>query len=73
MTLALEGSMRERRRFRKVLALSFLAITSLYLCFGAAGYLAYGDKTRDIITLNLPSDWSTIAVKMGSLDSVDIE
>ncbi|KAL5999492.1 hypothetical protein ACLOJK_037777 [Asimina triloba] len=63
MTLALEGSMRERRRFRKVLALSFLAITSLYLCFGAAGYLAYGDKTRDIITLNLPSDWSAIAVK----------
>ncbi|KAL5984727.1 hypothetical protein ACLOJK_041349 [Asimina triloba] len=73
MTLALEGSMRERRRFRKVLALSFLAITSLYLCFGAAGYLAYGDKTRDIITLNLPSEWSAIAVKMGSLDSVDIE
>ncbi|KAL5984730.1 hypothetical protein ACLOJK_041352 [Asimina triloba] len=71
MTLALEGSMRERRRFRKVLALSFLAITSLYLCFGAAGYLAYGDKTRDIITLNLPSDWSAIAVKAGGVWDVE--
>ena len=29
-----------------------------------AGYAAFGEHTRDIITLNLPEDWSTVAVKL---------
>lgn len=29
-----------------------------------AGYAAFGEHTRDIITLNLPEDWSTVAVKI---------
>ena len=28
------------------------------------GYAAFGEETRDIITLNLPQDWTTIAVKL---------
>ncbi|XP_020111114.1 amino acid transporter ANT1 isoform X2 [Ananas comosus] len=63
MTLALEASMAERRKFRWVLAQAFLGITFAYICFGIFGYLAYGDETRDIITLNLPNNWSAAAVK----------
>ena len=28
------------------------------------GYAAFGEETRDIITLNLPQDWTTVAVKL---------
>ena len=31
------------------------------------GYAAFGEDTKDIITLNLPADWSTTLVKVGSL------
>lgn len=64
MTLALEGSMRERGRFKKVLLVALFAVTTVYLCFGVLGFLAYGDETRDSVTLNLPNDWSAIAVKV---------
>ncbi|XP_043707913.1 amino acid transporter ANT1-like [Telopea speciosissima] len=65
MTLALESSMSERRKFPWVLAMAFSGITVVYVLFGFFGYLAYGDQTRDIITLNLPNDWSATAVKIG--------
>lgn len=64
MTLALESSMAERGKFRRVLSLAFLGITLAYICFGIFGYLAYGDETKDIITLNLPNNWSAITVKV---------
>lgn len=28
------------------------------------GYAAFGEETKDIITLNLPHDWTTVAVKL---------
>ncbi|PKU81566.1 amino acid transporter ANT1-like [Dendrobium catenatum] len=65
MTLPLEASMADRRKFRWVLLVAFMAITTVYISFGIFGYLAYGDETKDIITLNLPNDWSAIAVKVG--------
>ncbi|PAN44327.1 hypothetical protein PAHAL_9G034800 [Panicum hallii] len=64
MTLALEASMSDRSRFRPVLLQAIAGVTVVYVCFGACGYLAYGDATKDIITLNLPSNWSTAAVKV---------
>ncbi|XP_028550051.1 amino acid transporter ANT1 isoform X2 [Dendrobium catenatum] len=64
MTLALEASMADRRKFRWVLLLAFITITLVYISFGIFGYLAYGDETKDIITLNLPNDWSAITVKV---------
>ncbi|XP_066333719.1 amino acid transporter ANT1-like [Miscanthus floridulus] len=64
MTLALEASMADRSRFRSVLLQAIAGVTAVYVCFGACGYLAYGDATKDIITLNLPSTWSTTAVKV---------
>ncbi|OMO51890.1 Amino acid transporter, transmembrane [Corchorus capsularis] len=65
MTLALEASMKEPRTFPKVLAMAFTWITLVYVSFGIFGYMAYGDETKDIITLNLPNDWTAIAVQIG--------
>ncbi|XP_039042244.1 amino acid transporter ANT1-like isoform X2 [Hibiscus syriacus] len=65
MTLALEQSMRERKTFPKVLAISFAWIIVVYILFGTFGYIAYGDDTKDVITLNLPNDWTAIAVQIG--------
>ncbi|CAH2065825.1 unnamed protein product [Thlaspi arvense] len=62
MTLALEGSMRERQAFPKLLAKVLVGITFVYVLFGFCGYMAYGDETKDIITLNLPKNWSAIAI-----------
>ncbi|CAH8359920.1 unnamed protein product [Eruca vesicaria subsp. sativa] len=65
MTLALEGSMREREAFPKLLGKVLAGITFVYMLFGFCGYMAYGDETKDIITLNLPNNWSAIAVQIG--------
>lgn len=65
MTLSLEASMKERRTFPKLLAMIFSGIAILYVLFGMSGYLAYGDETRDIITLNLPQNWTTTLVQIG--------
>lgn len=64
MTLALESSMKDKAAFPRVLAQAFVGITIVYVLFGFSGYMAYGDDTRDIITLNLPNTWSTKAVQV---------
>lgn len=64
MTLSLEASMRDRGGFPSLLAKAFTGITLVYVLFGFSGYMAYGDETKDIITLNLPHNWSTIAVQV---------
>lgn len=64
MTLALENSMRDRAKFPRLLAQTFGGITLVYILFGFSGYMAYGDETRDIVTLNLPRNWSSIAVQV---------
>ncbi|KAF8075581.1 hypothetical protein N665_1079s0006 [Sinapis alba] len=65
MTLALENSMKDREAFPKLLAKVLAGITFVYVLFGFCGYMAYGDETKDIITLNLPKNWSAIAVQIG--------
>ncbi|CAN6297279.1 unnamed protein product [Urochloa humidicola] len=55
--------MSDRTKFRHVLFHAIAGVTAVYACFGAAGYIAYGDATMDIVTLNLPNTWSTAAVK----------
>ncbi|XP_020210826.1 amino acid transporter ANT1 [Cajanus cajan] len=65
MTLALENSMQERRKFPRLLAQTFGGITLVYILFGFCGYMAYGEETRDIVTLNLPRNWSSLAVQVG--------
>ncbi|WCJ34127.1 Amino acid transporter ANT1 [Euphorbia peplus] len=65
MTLALEASMRERTRFPSLLGKAFFGISLVYALFGFSGYMAYGDQTKDIITLNLPHNPSSITVQIG--------
>ncbi|KAL2610140.1 hypothetical protein R1flu_028713 [Riccia fluitans] len=65
MTLTLHASMKKPSEFSRILGIAFLVITGLYLSFGFIGYMAYGEETQDIITLNLPNDWTTAAVKVG--------
>ena len=65
MTLALEASMAERKKFKWVLSQALVCIMFVYACFGVCGYLAYGEATKDIVTLNLPNSWSSSAVKIG--------
>lgn len=71
LTLALEASMSDRRRFRPVLLHAIAGVTAVYVCFGVCGYLAYGDVTRDIVTLNLPNNWSTAAVKVTTKSNIN--
>jgi len=58
MILSLEQSLASdlRSKFRDYFVTTIVAITTLYITFGAAGYLSYGPETKDIITLNLPND-----------------
>ena len=44
-----------------------MCITTLYITFGASGYLSFGPETRDIITLNLSSDESTTFIDFAAL------
>ncbi|KAL2345341.1 hypothetical protein Fmac_006626 [Flemingia macrophylla] len=65
MTLALENSMQERHKFPRLLAQTFGGITLVYILFGFCGYMAYGEDTRDVVTLNLPRNWSSLTVQVG--------
>jgi proton-coupled amino acid transporter len=64
MTLALENSMQDKSKFPKLLAQTFSGITLVYILFGLCGYIAFGEETRDIVTLNLPRTWSSLAVQV---------
>ncbi|XP_057438972.1 amino acid transporter ANT1 [Lotus japonicus] len=65
MTLALENSMQDRSKFPKLLAQTFSGITLVYILFGLCGYMAFGEETKDIVTLNLPRNWSSLTVQVG--------
>jgi len=58
MILSLEDSLADEVKlaFKSYLGRTITGITILYITFGVAGYLSYGDETLDIITLNLPND-----------------
>merc|ERR1719192_3123766 len=58
MILSLEESLASeiRDQFKSYFIKTILAITTLYITFGVAGYLSYGPETNEIITLNLPTD-----------------
>lgn len=64
MTLALENSMQDRSKFPKLLAQTFSGITLVYILFGLCGYMAFGEETKDIVTLNLPRNWSSLTVQV---------
>ncbi|KAI9916991.1 hypothetical protein PsorP6_017994 [Peronosclerospora sorghi] len=53
LVLPLEQSMQHKRHFTPILVSTVIIITSLYATFGICGYLAFGNETNAIITLNL--------------------
>ncbi|KAM0941478.1 putative amino acid transporter, transmembrane domain-containing protein [Dioscorea sansibarensis] len=65
LTLSLEKSMARPKRFPWVLLQAFIGVCIVYTCFGVLGFLAFGDNTMEIITLNLPNSFSSIIVKLG--------
>jgi len=54
--LPLENKIKNPHHFTAVVYSAMGAISLLYTGFGTLGYLAFGDKIDDSITLNLPRD-----------------
>ena len=61
MVLPLENSMVAKEHFTPILVGTVIIITTVYATFGICGYLAFGDSTHDVITLNLSGD-GTLAI-----------
>jgi len=51
--LTIHESMENKQNFNKVLTMTMTGVTSTYCFFGSLGYMAYGEYTNEIITLNL--------------------
>jgi len=65
MVLPLENSMLHKENFTPILLATVGIITTLYAAFGVCGYLAFGDATEDVITLNFEGSSSmAMAVKL---------
>ncbi|GMI74702.1 hypothetical protein like AT4G38250 [Hibiscus trionum] len=65
MVLPIESEMKDASKFGKILALSMGLISLIYGAFGALGYLAFGEETKDIITANLGAGWISTLVQLG--------
>lgn len=62
LILPIQASMERPQNFPKVLFVSMVIITSLFVLIGVVGYTAYGENVRSIIILNL--DQSNMAVQL---------
>lgn len=65
MALPLESEMKDKDKFGKVLALTMAFIALMYGGFGAFGYFAFGEDTKDMITANLGGGFVSTLVKLG--------
>ncbi|KAJ8428938.1 hypothetical protein Cgig2_009809 [Carnegiea gigantea] len=65
MILPLESEAKDKKNFGKTLGLSMGIISLLYATFGALGYFAFGDETKDIITTNIGSGLLSTLVQLG--------
>jgi len=54
--IPLQLSMKEPKKFRLVLSLSFMTIYLLLIGFGMIGYFTYGQDVRGPVTLEFPQD-----------------
>ncbi|CAH6719504.1 vacuolar amino acid transporter 4 [[Candida] jaroonii] len=62
LILPIESAMHNPSEFPKVLGISMILITGLFLAIGSLGYITYGDEIESIILLNLP--YNQIPVQM---------
>ncbi|KAM3757816.1 hypothetical protein ACB098_02G218200 [Castanea mollissima] len=65
MVLPLESEAKDKDKFGKVLGLCMTFISLLYGGFGALGYFAFGDETKDIITTNFGQGLISMLVQLG--------
>ncbi|KAL8027922.1 hypothetical protein ABFX02_14G128500 [Erythranthe guttata] len=65
MALPLETEMKDKSKFGKILGLTMFFIASMYAAFGAMGYFAFGENTRDIITANMGKGLLSTVVQLG--------
>lgn len=64
LALPIERSMLHKERYGFVLNACYAFITGLFLLFGIAVYLGFGDSTQSVITLNLPDNLLSVFVKL---------
>lgn len=64
LVLPLESAMEDKKKFSNVLGAALACITAGYTAFGILGYLAFGEQTADIITLNLGRSLEGVIVKI---------
>lgn len=55
IVIPITESMKEPKKFPKVLCWTMLFITSLFISLGLLSYLAFGDKVQTVVLLNLPA------------------
>ncbi|KAG9135753.1 hypothetical protein Leryth_002483 [Lithospermum erythrorhizon] len=65
MVLPLEAEAKDKQKFGKILGIAMGFISLMYACFGALGYFAFGDDTKDIITTNLGQGLLSSLVQIG--------
>ncbi|KAG5529974.1 hypothetical protein RHGRI_030367 [Rhododendron griersonianum] len=65
MVLPLESETKDKKAFGKILGLSMGFISLMYGGFGALGYFAFGEETKDIITTNLGQGLLSNLVQLG--------
>ncbi|KZV37888.1 proton-coupled amino acid transporter 3 [Dorcoceras hygrometricum] len=65
MALPLESEMKDKSKFGKILGLAMLFIAAMYAAFGAMGYFAFGENTKDIITANMGKGLLSTLVQLG--------
>ncbi|OIV92734.1 hypothetical protein TanjilG_00868 [Lupinus angustifolius] len=65
MVLPLESETKDKEKFGSVLGIGMGVISVLFGAFGALGYFAYGEDTKDIITTNLGPGVISAFVQLG--------
>ncbi|MCL7039988.1 hypothetical protein MKW94_017787 [Papaver nudicaule] len=65
MVLPLESETKDKKKFGRNLGISMGFISLMYIGFGALGYFAFGEETKDIITTNLGKGVVSMLVQLG--------
>ncbi|KAJ0391769.1 hypothetical protein P43SY_008389 [Pythium insidiosum] len=67
MVLPLENAMQNPHHFQPILISTVVILTTVYATFGVCGYLAFGDATKDVITLNMSDSTGVVTLVQLSL------
>ncbi|KAJ9467403.1 Amino acid transporter ANTL1 [Diplonema papillatum] len=68
LVLPIENGIRDKTKFPRLITLTFVIISALYISFGVAGYVAYAtplEASGGSVTDVIPSNWLTGLVRLG--------